>query len=123
MPAGSFRSAWLISLLSVLCSCQATVSGTWTGRMESPNSIGVRFTIEERNGQLSGRTYWEDPVSHQLEPEGEFTGKRENQEASWVTEGAVVVTGKFDGDRFVGTITFPPDGDEPGHTVPVSLSR
>lgn len=91
--------------------------------MASPNSVGVRFTIEEENGLLTGRTFWEDPVTHLLEAEGQFTGKRANQEASWVTEGAVVVTGKFDGDCFVGTITFPPDGDEPGHTVPVSLSR
>ena len=26
--------------------------------MASPNSVGVRFTIEEENGQLTGRTFW-----------------------------------------------------------------
>jgi hypothetical protein len=30
--------AWLAVLLA-FCSCQATIAGTWTGRLESPNSI------------------------------------------------------------------------------------
>ena len=112
---------WLVVFLT-LCSC-ATISGTWTGRLESPNSVGVRFTIEERDGQLTGRTFWEDPVSHQLEPEGTLSGKREKHDASWVTEGSVTVSGTVDGDHFVGTLTFPAEGNARARTAPVKLSR
>ena len=91
--------------------------------MDSPHSIGVRFTIEEKDGQLSGRTFWEDPVTHQFEPEAEFTGTRSSHDASWTTGTGVAIAGKFQGDVFTGTLAFPADGDEPEHTTTLSLKR
>ena len=91
--------------------------------MNSPDKVGVRFVIEERDGQLSGRTYWEDPVTHQFEPEGEIVGTKTDGLASWTTESSVIVSGKFEKNRFIGTIVFPADGDEASHTTSLTLTR
>ena len=122
MNRTSSLASFLFAFL-VMSSCQATLSGSWTGRLESPNAVGVRFTIEDKNGDLSGMAYWEDPDTKQLEPEGEIAGKRDNSDASWMTDGLVRVQGRFDGNSFVGTATFPADGDEPERVVPLRLSR
>ena len=35
--------------------------------MSSPSKLGVRFVLEDQNGELVGRTYWEDPVTHEFQ--------------------------------------------------------
>jgi hypothetical protein len=103
--------------------CLSSATGSWSGVMDSPDKVGVRFVIEERDGVLSGRTFWEDPVTHEFAPEARFTGTRAAATATWKTETNVVVSGHFDGESFLGTIVFPVDGDEPSRTASVTLRR
>ena len=110
-------------LLSCVTSGAAGVTGTWTGVMDSPIKVGVRFVLEESNGKLSGRTYWEDPKTLVFEPEGAISGIHTASAASWTTEGDVAVEGKFEGNTFVGTISFPAQDDEPAHSTSLTLSR
>ncbi len=114
---------FLFAALIALSGCLSSVTGSWSGVMDSPDKIGVRFVIEERDGALSGRTFWEDPLTHEFGAEAEFTGSRTAATATWTTETNVVVSGHFDGDLFLGTISFPVDGDEPSRTASVSLRR
>ena len=112
------------SLVALLLSgCATSVSGTWTGMMNSPNKVGVRFVLDEKQGRLAGRVFWEDPVTRQFEPESQLTGTNAGGSASWTTEANVQISGKFEGNQFVGTIVFPADGDEPAHSAELTLSR
>lgn len=115
-------SPWCLLVMG-LSGCVTGVSGSWTGAIDSPNQVGVRFVFEEKDGQLSGRTLFEDPETHQFELAGQLVGTTKDGDASWTTETDVQVSGKFQGNKFVGTITFPADGDEPSHTASLSLSR
>lgn len=99
------------------------MSGTWTGSLNSPNKLAVRFVLEDKDGVLSGRAYWEDPDSRAFEPEGEVVGTFVDGGASWKTEGEVKVTGQFEGDSFTGTLTFPAFRDQPAKSVSVTLTR
>jgi hypothetical protein len=112
----------LFSLLFL--SCRTTsLTGTWTGRLDSPNKIGVRFVLEQKDGKLTGRTYWEEPNTGEFEPAGEVTGEIVDGAASWTSETGVKVTGHLEGAGFVGTLTFPADEDEPAHSAGLNLSR
>lgn len=112
-----------LTWLTLAAGCRATVSGTWTGTLDSPNKIGVRFVLDEQAGRLGGRTYWEDPETREFEPEGELAGSQADGAASWKTEGDVEVSGRFDGNGFVGTLTFPAFRDQPARTVGLTLRR
>ena len=91
--------------------------------MNSPNQIGVRFVLEEKEGRITGRTFFEDPVTRQFEPESQLVGTRTDVSASWTTETNVQISGKFEGDKFIGTILFPQDGDVPARSAGLTLSR
>ena len=124
---GTARFAARVVVLGVLllvgCQAAAVASGTWTGTMSSPNQLKVRFVIEDQNGKLSGRTYFEDESTKEFYPEAENTGTRDDVSASWTTETDVVVKGKFEGNKFTGTITFPADGEQASHEVGLTLTR
>ncbi len=91
--------------------------------MNSPDQIGVRFVLEEKEGRLTGRTFFEDPITRQFEPESQLVGTRTDGNASWTTETNVQISGKFEGSKFIGMIVFPQDGDEPAHSAGLTLSR
>ena len=111
------------TLLVVGCSTTPTVAGTWTGKLASPHQVGFRFVLEDTDGQLTGRTWVEDDVTHVFEPEATISGTRDGVGAAWTSETGVAVAGTFDGNHFTGTLTFPADGDEPSHTAGLVLSR
>ena len=117
----NFGGWWVVLLW--LSGCATGVAGTWTGVMNSPDKVGVRFVIEEKDGRLAGRVFFEDPVTRQFEPESQLVGATTDGSASWTTETNVQISGKFEGSKFVGTILFPADGDEPAHSAALTLSR
>jgi len=100
-------------------------TGNWTGSLGSPGTIpvGVRFTLHEQNGKLTGRTYFEDPKTHELLADAELTGIREGANASWTTSTDLAVAGTFDGNAFTGKITFPADGNIAARAVDLNLNR
>ena len=91
--------------------------------MVSPNSVGVRFVLDDQAGKLTGQVFWEDPSTHELEFEGGLTGNRSDGSASWTTDGEVSITGRFNGDTFVGTVTFPAEGSEQARSAAITPRR
>lgn len=110
-------------VVTLLSSCASGVSGAWTGRMVSPNSVGVRFVLDDQAGKLTGQVFWEDPSTHSFEFEGGLNGTRNDSSASWTTDGEVTITGRFSGNTFVGTVTFPAAGSEPARRAELTLVR
>ena len=123
-PLASARLRLAVTL-ALLSGCQsATLTGIWTGAFTSPSNLRVRFVLEEQAGRLRGQTYWEDPNTRALEPEaGELQGAVTNGRARWKTQGEVEVEGRFDGNTFVGTLTFPAVDDQPSRTAALKLER
>lgn len=115
----------LVLALLVMIGCQtlSSVGGSWTGTIASPEPVGVRFDLAEENGSLSGRIYFEDDLTHEFLPEAAITGSRDGAEGSWTTETNVRIVGKFQGNRFLGTITFPASGIRPARSAELTLSR
>ena len=121
----SSRLRFAVLALALSTGCQsATLTGTWTGTFTSPSNLRVRFVLEEQGGRLRGQTYWEDPNTRALEPEaGELVGAVTDGGASWKTQGEVEVEGRFDGNTFVGTLTFPAFDDQPSRSAALKLAR
>lgn len=115
-----------VGVFLTLAGCQTvtSVSGTWTGAMDSPNKLRVRFVLEDQGGKLSGLTYWHDPKTGAFELEGGLSGARTDGSASWTTDGDLTIDGKFEGDTFKGTIHFPAHEDVlPAWSAQLTLSR
>jgi hypothetical protein len=120
------RKAVLLVLVAISCRTVSGVSGTWTGRLDSPNKIGVRFVLEEKDGTITGRVYWEDPRTLVFEPEGTLIGVADGGAVSWRSESDVTVEGMVSDNRFEGTLTYPVDEEAlPGtpHSARVTLIR
>ena len=110
------------------------VTGTWTGKVTSPEAtpVTVRFTIEEgvssgeadspQSVAITGRTYFGDPDSGEFLPEAPLLGSRAGSHASWLTEGDLVISGTFDAGSFIGTLEFPAEEDEAGVAHPPHLT-
>ena len=123
LASSLLRVAVVAFALSTGCQ-SATLTGTWTGTFTSPSSVRVRFVLEQQAGRLRGQTYWEDPNTRALEPEaGELRGAVTDGGARWKTQGEVDVEGRFDGNTFVGTLTFPAVDDQPSRTAALKLER
>ena len=102
------------------------VTGTWTGTLSSGGDpSGVRFDLTEQNGNLTGGIYFQDPETHEFVNVGEVTGTRSGADATWNTPTSLVVTGKFEGKGFTGTIQFPLDqfGPLTPHVAKVTIQR
>lgn len=118
-------------LLLVVLVCSAcvtsrstgTLTGTWTGAMRSPHATGVRIILEEQDGALAGQAFFEDSVSHEFAWSGSLSGTHAHPLATWTLISNVSVSGKVDGDTFIGVIRFPPDRDEPAHEAELLLTR
>jgi hypothetical protein len=125
METLSIRAAIFAFTMAILGACHTTsaVSGTWTGTLDSPNKIGVRFVLTEQNGKIEGRSYWQNEDTKDFEPEGELSGTWSDSAASWVTDGEVQVVGTFNGNSFSGTLTFPAIQGVPARSAKVELSR
>ena len=110
--------------LVLVAGCRSpSATGSWTGSFDGPGKLGVRYVLEERGGALTGTIWWGDGPNGEFQLEGGLAGTVVGGVASWKTEGAVEVRGRFEGDVFVGTLTFPATDDEPAHTAALKLSR
>ncbi len=84
----------------------------------------MQFELQEQNGQLTGKTWVEDPVSHQYLDDADVTGTRHGFDATWSTSTGLVVRGKFDADGgFTGTLEFPAEDPLAIHVVGLKLHR
>jgi hypothetical protein len=103
----------------------ASAAGSWTGSLSAPGTtpIDIRFVLEEQNGTLIGRTWVEDPETHELLEDADLTGSRLGSDATWTTSTDLVVSGRFEGNHFVGTLDFPPEDPLAFHRVDVVLDR
>ena len=101
------------------------VTGTWTGSVSSAGaiSVGARFTLEDQNARLSGRTYFEDSRLGEFVEDADLSGSRDGLDASWTTSTDLIVVGRFDANSFVGTIRFPPDDELGPHVANLTLNR
>jgi len=99
--------------------------GTWTGMIGEghPKPTGVRFSLEDDNGKLSGEMFFQDPATNEFSNDGSLTGTRDGTTATWTTETDVVIKGTFEDNKFTGTIEFPPDEGHPHAPVPLILTR
>lgn len=111
----------------VVLSCQSVsgVSGTWSGRLggDSPTSVGMRFELVEQDGKITGTTYVEDTVKRIYYEEASVAGVRNGNDISWTSSTGVEVKGRLDNGKFVGTLTFLPDPDEPEYYKSYDLNR
>ena len=134
MDTRAILRAVLPGVLCVLlgaCSSQppgspaVTATGTWAGSVSSPGTtpVGVRFTLADQNGQLTGQTYFQDPATGAFLKDAELTGTRSGADASWQTSTGLLVHGKFDANGFNGTLEFPADDPLALHVVNVILTR
>lgn len=117
------RFALAIVLLAGCATSSAT--GTWRGLI-GPNGkkpAPVQFVLEEKNGKLTGTTAFLDSQNPHAVSDGLVTGARDGSTAAWVSETDVRVQGTFDGDSFVGTITFPSIDEIPAQSGPIVLNR
>ncbi|MDP1919623.1 MAG: hypothetical protein Q8L14_25450 [Myxococcales bacterium] len=103
------KKVLLFLLLSASCRATSGLTGTWTGRLESPDKVGVRFVLEEDAGTITGRVYWEDPKTLVFEPEGTLVGVSDGGTVSWRSESDVTVVGTVRDTVLEGTLTFPVD--------------
>ncbi len=120
------RKVLLLVLVAMSCRTTSSVSGTWTGRLDSPNKVGVRFVLEEKDGTITGRVYWEDPKTLVFEPEGTLVGVADGGTVSWRSQSNVTVVGTVNDNSLEGTLTFPVDEEAlPGtpHSARVTLTR
>ena len=104
----------------------SSVTATWTGSLTSGTTtpVGVQFALVDNNGQLTGQTYFQDPVSGQYLIDDDVTGTRNGSDATWSTSTNLVVTGTFDADGgFSGTFEFPADYPLAIHVVDLALHR
>ena len=125
MNTQALRIPTVVLWLTLLC-CQTTmgVSGTWTGQLESPNKVGVRFAIEEKNGAITGRAFWEESKTKGFEVEGQIHGSlTPDGKIQFTTEGEVEFRGEVVGSLITGTVTFPAFRTKPAYSYSVSLSR
>ena len=102
----------------------SSVTGSWKGSLSSPGttSVGVQFALQEQNGQLTGQTFVEDPVSKEYLVDDDLTGTRNGADATWQTSTNLVVKGKFDANGgFSGTLEFPADDPLAIHVVDLTL--
>ena len=106
----------LFLLLSSSCRTTSGLTGTWTGRLESPDRVGVRFVLEEDAGTITGRVYWEDPRTLVFEPEGTLVGVSDGGAVSWRSQSEVTVVGRVSDNVLEGTLTFPLDEEAPPGT-------
>ncbi len=115
---GRLGVASLGILLSTACGASKAsfnAAGSWTGSLSSTGAtpVGIRFTLTDHNGQLTGLTYLQDPVTGEFLTDDEIQGSRNGMNASWqTTTTGLVVVGTFNGNIFVGTIQFPPDPED-----------
>lgn len=115
-------------LILLLTGCgSSTVTVTWTGSLSSPSTIpvGVRFVLTEDNGQLTGQTYFQDPVTGDYLVDDDVTGASNGTDATWTTTTTnLVAKGKFDkGGGFTGTLEFPAEYPLAIHVVDLVLHR
>jgi hypothetical protein len=104
----------------------SSVTATWTGSLSSPNTtpVGIQFALAENNGQLTGQTYVQDPVTGEYLLDDDVTGTRNGSDATWTTSTNLVVKGKFDtAGGFAGTLEFPADYPLAIHVVDLVLHR
>ena len=103
----------------------ASAAGSWTGALSSPGTtpVGIRFVLQEQDRTLTGKLWVEDPGTHQLLEDAELSGTRQGSNASWTTSTDLAVTGRFEGNHFVGTLDFPQDDPLAFNRVDVVLDR
>jgi hypothetical protein len=89
------------------------VTGTWTGSVAAMGStpVGIRFTLVEQNGRLTGQTFVEDPKTKAFLTDAELTGSRTGVMATWNTVTGLLIRGTFTTDTFTGTLQYPAEGD------------
>ena len=104
---------------------QSSATGTWAGSVSFPGTapVGVRFTLADQNGQLTGQTYFEDPATGAYLRDAELTGTRNGADESWQTSTGLIVHGTFNANGFTGTLEFPADDPLAFHVVDVVLTR
>src|SRR5262249_3204576 len=104
------------------------VSGPWTGFYIGPTgarSPGIRFTLYDQDGGLTGTMDVEDPKTKTFVGGSELLGSRTRNHAQWATDVDVAVTGDFHGDQFSGTIVFPaePEFGVDSHSLALTLNQ
>ncbi|MDP1915963.1 MAG: hypothetical protein Q8L14_06950 [Myxococcales bacterium] len=110
------KKVFLLILVTLSCRTASGLTGTWTGRLESPDKVGARFVLEEKDGTITGRVYWEDPKTLVFEPEGTLVGVSDGGTFSWRSESDVTVEGTVSDNILDGTLTFPIDEEAPPGT-------
>lgn len=105
--------------------CVDLTTGTWTGTATfEQQSIGIRFIIDHRGGDIQGRMLLQDPVTGQYLETGTIDGRRTGDYATWDTEGNSQVYGDYtDPTHFAGWIFFPARHDEDGFEAELTLQR
>jgi hypothetical protein len=111
-----------VLVLLLVSGCHASIAGSWTGNLESPSRVALRVVLEH-GGTVTGTTFWENLETHTLEYEGPISGKRTGSKPTLATSGEVSIIGEVSSDVFKAIVSFPADGDEPGHDVAVPLPQ
>ena len=121
----SFAALFLFIGCAITSAATGVAAGTWTGTIaaEKAKPMGVRFEIEEKDGKLIGRTYFQDQGTAEYAIEGTISGTLDGTNATWVSESDLKVKGKFESNKFTGTLEFPPDEGHPAVTQTLTLTR
>ena len=121
----SFSTLGWVVVFALCCASRPGVTGAWTGTISSGKSkpVGIRFVLEESNGQLTGRTYVQDQGTDEYAIEATISGTKNGANATWTSETDVIVKGKFEDNKFVGTIEFPSDQGRPPAVGTLTLSQ
>ena len=105
----------------------ADLSGTWQGQVSGVGKpVGMRFTLQDGNGVLTGQTFVQDPKTGQFLRDADLTGSRQGADATWAISDDVLVAGRFEGSGFSGTIEFrlqDPDGTPAPYVAKLELKR
>ena len=115
-----------ILLVSSGCVVKRPATGTWFGIIGQGHPLAVKFEVEEdADGKLVGKTYVQDNGTDYGITDT-FTGKRDGTSVFWISEGEVVVKGKFENEKyekFIGTIEYPAQEGFPSASGVLILTR
>lgn len=98
----------------------------WSGTaQEDGNSIPIEFVIvDDGTGALSGYQVFFDPETNAAIKAGAISGQRNGSHVEWRGQGGLLVEGRVNGTKFVGSVTFPAARyvSMPARTVPLTLT-
>lgn len=104
--------------------CVDPVEGTWTGTLTyEEQSIGIRFILSQKIGEIEGRILIQDPVSQKYLESGPVTGRYNTDFSTFFLDSGSYAFGDFTNESYSGDFNFTDFNDEAGITATLVMQR